>query len=137
MIEAKSLTQYQEKYLYSFIFREAQDDTDGCKNHMGFSVAFSVRSTYDNAVYYTYFFVSLVMRHVFRWTLCVLVGCCDYASDGPSDVNAASKHDGPPDTTDEPPFVGYHRNGELQSLFPWISSVRGNAFCSYRQHLHP
>lgn len=74
------------------------------------------------------------MRHVFGWTLCVLAGCCDYASDGPSDVNAASQRDGPPDTADEPPFVGHHGNGELQSLFPWISPVRGNAFCSYRQH---
>lgn len=55
MIEAKSLTQYQEKYLYSFIFRETQDDMDGCKNHMGFNVAFSVRSTCDvNAVYCVY-----------------------------------------------------------------------------------
>lgn len=70
------------------------------------------------------------MRHVFRWTLCVLVGCCDYASDGPSNVNAASKHDGPPDTADEPPFVGHHRNGELQSLFPFVSLD----FISKRQH---
>ncbi|EPY83380.1 hypothetical protein CB1_000571005 [Camelus ferus] len=36
--------------------------------------------------------------------------CCDHANDGPPDVNAAGKHDGPPDTTDEPSFVGHSRN---------------------------
>lgn len=55
MIEAKSLTQYQEKYLYSFICRETQDDMDGCKSHMGLNVASSVRSTSDvNAAYCVY-----------------------------------------------------------------------------------
>lgn len=57
------------------------------------------------------------VERIFRWTLCVLLGCCDYADNGPSNVNAASKHDGPPDTTDEPSFVGHNRNGELKSLF--------------------
>ncbi|KAG5197421.1 hypothetical protein JEQ12_008150, partial [Ovis aries] len=47
-----------------------------------------------------------------------LEGCCDYANDGPSDVNAASKHDGPPDTTDEPPFLGHRRNGFPQEPKP-------------------
>ena len=78
----------------------------------------------------TVYYVSLVVRPVFRWMLCVLVGCCDYASDGPSHVNAASKHDGPPDTTDEPPFAGHHGNGELQRLFPLVSLD----FIRKRQH---
>lgn len=47
----------------------------------------------------------------------MLLGCCDYADNGPSNVNAASKHDGPPDTTDEPSLIGHNRNGELKSLF--------------------
>ncbi|RMC05232.1 hypothetical protein DUI87_18416 [Hirundo rustica rustica] len=40
----------------------------------------------------------------------LLEGCCDNTNNGPHYVNAASKHDGPSDTTDEPPFLGHNRN---------------------------
>ncbi|KAK2515951.1 hypothetical protein Q9233_013950 [Columba guinea] len=36
--------------------------------------------------------------------------CCDNTNNGPHYVNAASKHDGPSDPTDEPPFLGHNRN---------------------------
>lgn len=45
---------------------------------------------------------------------CVFVGCCDNADDGPHYVNAASKHDGPSDPTDEPPVLGHNRNGKIR-----------------------
>lgn len=45
--------------------------------------------------------------------LCVFVGCCDNADNGPHYVNAASKHDGPSDPTDESPFLGHNRNGKI------------------------
>lgn len=51
----------------------------------------------------------------------MLVGCCDYADNGPSYVNAASQHDGPPDTTNESSFIGHNRNGELKSLFWFVA----------------
>lgn len=46
-----------------------------------------------------------------KW--CVFVGCCDNTNNGPHYVNAASKHDGPSDPTDEPPFLGHNRNGKI------------------------
>lgn len=46
-----------------------------------------------------------------KW--CVFVGCCDNTNNGPHYVNAASKHDGPSDPTDEPPFLGHNRNGKF------------------------
>ncbi|XP_037702294.1 RNA-binding motif, single-stranded-interacting protein 3 isoform X9 [Choloepus didactylus] len=39
--------------------------------------------------------------------------CCDYPNNGPPDVNAASKHDGSPHTTDESPFLGHNRNDSV------------------------
>lgn len=47
----------------------------------------------------------------YKW--CVFVGCCDNTNNGPHYVNAASKHDGPSDPTDEPPFLGHNRNGKI------------------------
>lgn len=46
-----------------------------------------------------------------KW--CMFVGCCDNTNNGPHYVNAASKHDGPSDPTDEPPFLGHNRNGKI------------------------
>ncbi|OXB68147.1 hypothetical protein ASZ78_008665 [Callipepla squamata] len=40
----------------------------------------------------------------------LVAGCCDNTNNGPHYVNAASKHDGPTDPTDEPPFLGHNRN---------------------------
>lgn len=60
------------------------------------------------------------MERVFRWTFCVFLGCCDYTDNGSSYVNAASKHDGPLDTTDESSFFGHNRNGELKNLICFV-----------------
>lgn len=43
----------------------------------------------------------------------MFLGCCDNTNNGPHYVNAASKHDGPTDPTDEPPFLGHNRNGKI------------------------
>lgn len=50
----------------------------------------------------------------------MFLGCCDYTNNGSSHVNAASKHDGPLDTTDESSFFGHNRNGELKSLVHFV-----------------
>ncbi|KAJ7401412.1 hypothetical protein BTVI_96337 [Pitangus sulphuratus] len=50
-------------------------------------------------------------------------GCCDNTNNGPHYVNAASKHDGPSDPTDEPPFLGHNRNDivcEISTAANWF-----------------
>lgn len=47
----------------------------------------------------------------------MFLGCCVNANNGSYNVHAASKYDGPTDTTDEPPFLGHNRNGK------WTESI--------------
>ncbi|PKU45750.1 rna-binding single-stranded-interacting protein 3 isoform x2 [Limosa lapponica baueri] len=55
-----------------------------------------------------------------------LAGCCDNTNNGPHYVNAASKHDGPSDPTDEPPFLGHNRNA--------MSGLSGQTYQSAFHH---
>ncbi|EMP27598.1 RNA-binding motif, single-stranded-interacting protein 3 [Chelonia mydas] len=62
--------------------------------------------------------------------------CCDNANNGPHYVNAASKHDGPSDPTDESPVLGHNRNGyypalEYAPLTPLTSLVTRGTYPTY------
>lgn len=69
----------------------------------------------------------------------MFLGCCDNTNNGPHYVNAASKHDGPTDPTDEPPFLGHNRNGKIIAyaiyfLFAkWLLITESLEISSYSQ----
>lgn len=73
--------------------------------------------------------VFFLMECVFRWTLYVLLGCCDHTHHGPPHVNAANKHRGSPDAADEPSFTGDSRNGEWNSLILFPGPWEGTMCC--------